>query len=83
MASAKAANMRNQPCPCGSGRKYKQCCIGKQDLKAQFMAKWAWIGLAALFLAGVAGFAYNMITADEHVANPSGGVWSEEHGHYH
>lgn len=21
---------RNDPCPCGSGRKYKQCCMGKQ-----------------------------------------------------
>ena len=21
---------RNSPCPCGSGRKYKQCCIGKE-----------------------------------------------------
>ncbi len=21
---------RNEPCPCGSGRKYKQCCLGKQ-----------------------------------------------------
>ena len=20
---------RNSPCPCGSGRKYKQCCLGK------------------------------------------------------
>ena len=20
---------RNQPCPCGSGRKFKKCCLGK------------------------------------------------------
>ena len=20
---------RNEPCPCGSGRKYKKCCLGK------------------------------------------------------
>jgi uncharacterized protein YecA (UPF0149 family) len=20
---------RNDPCPCGSGRKYKKCCMGK------------------------------------------------------
>jgi len=26
-ASAKAG--RNDPCPCGSGRKYKKCCLGK------------------------------------------------------
>ncbi len=22
---------RNSPCPCGSGKKYKQCCLGKQS----------------------------------------------------
>ena len=22
---------RNDPCPCGSGRKYKQCCLAKAD----------------------------------------------------
>ncbi len=22
---------RNDPCPCGSGRKYKKCCWGKKD----------------------------------------------------
>lgn len=24
---------RNAPCPCGSGRKYKKCCLGKERLK--------------------------------------------------
>ena len=23
---------RNDPCPCGSGRKYKQCCLGSQKI---------------------------------------------------
>lgn len=22
---------RNEPCPCGSGQKYKRCCLGKED----------------------------------------------------
>ena len=22
---------RNDPCPCGSGRKYKKCCLGKPE----------------------------------------------------
>jgi hypothetical protein len=26
----KSAISRNQPCPCGSGKKYKQCCLGKE-----------------------------------------------------
>lgn len=25
---------RNDPCPCGSGKKYKQCCWGKEERKA-------------------------------------------------
>ncbi len=26
---------RNDPCPCGSGKKYKNCCLLKEDQKAQ------------------------------------------------
>jgi len=26
---------RNEPCPCGSGRKYKQCCLDKDEKKAR------------------------------------------------
>ncbi|MCL6591559.1 MAG: SEC-C domain-containing protein [Firmicutes bacterium] len=28
MRSAKTG--RNEPCPCGSGKKYKKCCLGKK-----------------------------------------------------
>ena len=40
---------RNQPCPCGSGKKYKQCCALKEG------SSWArqWWGKAAI---GVVGF---------------------------
>ncbi len=26
---------RNAPCPCGSGRKYKRCCLGKPPSRTQ------------------------------------------------
>ncbi len=26
---------RNDPCPCGSGKKYKQCCLAKDEAKAR------------------------------------------------
>ncbi len=26
---------RNDPCPCGSGRKYKQCCLDKDEQAAR------------------------------------------------
>jgi uncharacterized protein len=31
---------RNDPCPCGSGKKYKQCCMTRQAPKRKFTAKW-------------------------------------------
>ena len=42
-SSEKSHTGRNDPCPCGSGRKYKKCCLGKNrtfstdsDLRAPF-----------------------------------------------
>jgi len=26
---------RNAPCPCGSGLKYKRCCLGREDREWQ------------------------------------------------
>jgi hypothetical protein len=31
---------RNDPCPCGSGKKHKQCCWGKEAPKRKLTAKW-------------------------------------------
>lgn len=32
---------RNDPCPCGSGKKYKQCCLSKKKLGLKGMnVKW-------------------------------------------
>lgn len=31
---------RNDPCPCGSGKKYKSCCWGKKPEKKKLTAKW-------------------------------------------
>jgi hypothetical protein len=27
---------RNDECPCGSGKKYKRCCLGKEETRAEF-----------------------------------------------
>jgi methionyl aminopeptidase len=35
MRSNKLKVGRNDPCPCGSGLKYKKCCLGKEMLKSQ------------------------------------------------
>lgn len=31
---------RNDPCPCGSGKKYKQCCLKKPVEPRKLKAKW-------------------------------------------
>jgi hypothetical protein len=33
-APSKTRPGRNEPCHCGSGRKYKQCCLAKDDAAA-------------------------------------------------
>jgi hypothetical protein len=33
-AQTSARPGRNEPCHCGSGRKYKQCCLQKDEAKA-------------------------------------------------
>lgn len=35
MKNKKIAVGRNAPCPCGSGRKYKKCCLGKAEPKTE------------------------------------------------
>jgi uncharacterized membrane protein YheB (UPF0754 family) len=30
---------RNQPCPCGSGKKYKKCCYGKNNINKILLSK--------------------------------------------
>jgi hypothetical protein len=39
---------RNDPCPCGSGKKYKHCCALKQDRLS--LATRAWFVLIAVML---------------------------------
>jgi hypothetical protein len=71
---------RNEPCPCGSGKKYKHCCQGK---KARLGAgSWAAIVAVAAAAAVLVFFLYNM-TQDRPAtpACPPGTIWS--HGHCH
>lgn len=34
---------RNDPCPCGSGKKYKSCCLSKGATPAQQKIKAKWL----------------------------------------
>ena len=67
---------RNDPCPCGSGRKYKQCCA----LKKEKLSPASLVAIAAAVLAIVVAVLYNF-SGDR--TSGSRQVWDPEHGHYH
>lgn len=69
---------RNEPCPCGSGRKYKRCCSRKLAKAKTGAAK---LLLALMLLAAVAGL-YEALRNWQPGDAPSR-VWSREHGHWH
>ena len=35
---------RNEPCPCGSGRKFKKCCLGAEPVAVVRARRNQWIG---------------------------------------
>jgi hypothetical protein len=65
---------RNDACPCGSGKKFKQCCASKKDRLSP--------ALIAVLVAGVV-LAVIVIVSNARRSSNSGMVWSAEHGHYH
>lgn len=71
---------RNDPCPCGSGKKYKNCCQNKDD--SQMSSK---IGLIAVVVAMVLGLiiAGMFISGGEGTECPPGTNWSASHQHCH
>lgn len=73
---------RNDACPCGSGRKYKNCCL---DKRASLPAgQRIMLGIIAVVV--VTGLLVIFVTVRDHDYSNSGGgikVWSEEHQHWH
>jgi len=67
---------RNDPCPCGSGKKYKQCHEQRQE-QSDWSKKGLYVVGAALVL-GLGGFVYSAVRIPD-----DGRVWSVEHGHWH
>lgn len=75
-----AAIGRNEPCPCGSGLKYKRCCALKPR-KASLGLRIA-ISVIALMLLTGAVFMLVSLNDDRGTLQPQR-VWSEEHQHWH
>ena len=71
---------RNDPCPCGSGYKYKQCCMD-----AKPAPRWTTMVVGTLFAvvlgAGLVAAVMDYFSADSGDATRQ--VWSEEHKHWH
>ena len=65
---------RNDPCPCGSGKKFKQCCATKKDRMSP--------ALIAVLVAAAVLMVF-VIVSNVRRSSSSGLVWSPEHGHYH
>ena len=81
MAMTHRKTGRNEPCHCGSGKKFKQCCARKaQDggLAWQLLL----VAVAGVIVA-VVFFAISAARHDNSTTPAAGRVWSDEHGHYH
>jgi hypothetical protein len=65
---------RNESCPCGSGKKFKQCCANKKTRMSP--------ALIAALIAGVVLVVFVIVSNARRSSN-SNMVWSPEHGHYH
>src|SRR5688572_26470360 len=79
---------RNAPCPCGSGKKSKQCCGSGEKTPQSTGSKLALLLLGAVILAGLVLSVMNFAEergrhAGSAQEGGAGRVWSAEHGHYH
>ncbi len=71
---------RNDPCPCGSGEKYKHCCMNESAWYENTLLSGALVAIAvvaALVLIGM------MFFGGGGPECPPGQVWSQAHGHCH
>ncbi len=73
---------RNAPCPCGSGKKYKHCCLAKSAaMPQQYKLLIALIVL--IFVVGIIMAVSTFVSHDSVTGPGPGRVWSEEHQHWH
>lgn len=73
---------RNKACPCGSGKKYKNCCAIKKEVREKILSKHLGKILVFLLIAGMMSLVYAINSSEEENLT-AGKVWSAEHGHWH
>ena len=69
---------RNDPCPCGSKKKFKNCCESKTDSRRQSRVLMLIVGAAL-----VSGIAAAIVSFTGDSTGGGGRVWDPAHGHYH
>jgi len=74
---------RNDPCPCGSGLKYKRCCEQRDAAKPARSSTLPLAVLVLLVAAGAAAIVIGLRDGPDRAAGRAGRVWSPEHGHWH
>ena len=76
---------RNEPCPCGSGKKYKACC-GTRKGGTRELSNLEWV-VVAVFVVVVAVVLTSIVRSagEDSTARrcPPGQSWSAAHGHCH
>jgi hypothetical protein len=84
---AQAKVGRNDRCPCGSGKKYKNCCAEK---RASRMSPASWAAVIALVAAAGVLVILAINAAQGRGTSlpgsgicPAGQVWDSTHGHCH
>lgn len=77
---------RNEMCPCGSGKKYKNCHQQIESKKGAREQTFIIGGIIVLFIIfAIVGFYINSQSSGTKSPGNAqkGQVWSEEHGHWH
>ncbi|MFW6083681.1 MAG: SEC-C metal-binding domain-containing protein [Gemmatimonadota bacterium] len=74
---------RNDPCPCGSGKKYKQCCQGKGSVAPTSTSKTALIAIGVVLIVGLVLVGISLFGGSGDSVCPPGTVWSADHQHCH
>ena len=72
---------RNDPCKCGSGKKYKNCCEGKDASSTLSKGAAISLGIALIFGLLIVGFA--VMSVGNQPECPPGTSWSTDHQHCH
>ncbi len=79
---------RNDRCPCGSGKKYKNCCADKTSSNMSF-ASWAAIAAIVAAAGVLVVLLFNATRGGTGAAVPGSGVcspgqvWDPTHNHCH